>query len=170
MTSQKKLNQLTMIQIVSKNTSSLINYKELICFQRTKRAGTKISKKECYMNGKKFWKSLFGEKHFLGKPIHFTIKNTLNNVDTWGFILQFFQHLYRIANSIVTLRVWVKTAQILWYRQQHISLKRIQLSRVVLIDTSWSKSRQHKFTDIGNNIFLQESSSIAAKFFEGFIP
>ena len=87
-----------------------------------------------------------------------------------GLIQQFFHHLYRTANSIVHLKVRVKIAQILWYRQQHISRRRILLNRVILMDTLWLKLRQHKFTDIGNNIFLQERSSSAAKFFEGFTP
>ena len=65
---------------------------------------------------KKIWKSLVGEKHLLGKPVNFSVKNTTNNADTWGFIQQFFQHLYRTANSIVPLVVKVETAQILWYR------------------------------------------------------
>ena len=56
------------------------------------------------------------------------------------------------------------------FRQQHISLRRIQLSRAALMDTSWLKSRLCKFTDIGNSIFLQERSSIAAEFSEGFTP
>ena len=64
--------------------------------------------------GKKILKSLLGEKHFLGKPVHFSVKNTANNASTWGFIPQFFQLLYRTANSIVHLSVWVKTALILW--------------------------------------------------------
>ena len=38
------------------------------------------------MNGKKIWKSPFGEKYLEGKPVHFSIKNTANNTDTWGFI------------------------------------------------------------------------------------
>ena len=63
---------------------------------------------------KKIWKSLLGEKHLLGKPVHFFIKNTANNANTWGFIQQFFQYLYWAANSIVRLMVWVKTVQILW--------------------------------------------------------
>ena len=63
---------------------------------------------------KKIWKSLLGEKNLLGKPAHFSIKNTANNADTWGFLQQIFQHLYRTVNSIVHLMVWVKTAQILW--------------------------------------------------------
>ena len=54
---------------------------------------------------KKNWKSLLGKKHLLGKPVHFAIKNTANNADTWGFIHQFFQHLYKTANSIVCLMV-----------------------------------------------------------------
>ena len=45
------------------------------------------------------WKSLLGEKHLLRKSIHFSVKNTANNVDIWGFIQQFFQLLYRWANS-----------------------------------------------------------------------
>ena len=39
--------------------------------------------------GKK-WKSLLGEKHILGKPVHFPVYNTANKADTWGFIQQFF--------------------------------------------------------------------------------
>ena len=74
------------------------------------------------MNRKKIWKSLLGEKHLLEKPVHFSVKSTAYNADTWGFIQQFFQYLYRTANSIVHLMVWVKTTQILRYRQQHISL------------------------------------------------
>ena len=119
---------------------------------------------------KKIWKSLLGKKHLLGKTVHFSVKNTANNADTRGIIQQFFQHLYRTANSIVHLMVRVKTAQILWYRQQYIYLRRIQLSRVVLMDISWLNLRQHKFTDTGNSIFLQERSSTAAKFSEGFTP
>ena len=38
----------------------------------------------------------------MGKPVPFYIKNTANNADTWGLIQQFFQHLYRTTNSIVT--------------------------------------------------------------------
>ena len=38
------------------------------------------------MNRKKIWKSLLGEKYLLGKPVHFSVKNTANNADTWGFI------------------------------------------------------------------------------------
>ena len=51
---------------------------------------------------KKLWKSLLGEKHLLGKPVHFSVKNTASIVDTRGFIQQSFQHLYRTANSIET--------------------------------------------------------------------
>ena len=148
-----------------------MNYKELICLQQTK-VPVLITKKKngCCMNGKKIWKSLLDEKYRLGKPVHFSTKNTANKADTWGFIQQFLQHLYRTANSIIHLMVWVETAQILRYRQQHISLKRIQYSRAVLMDNSWLKSSQHKFTDIGNSIFLQERSSTAAKFSGGFTP
>ena len=115
---------------------------------------------------KEIWKSLLGKKYLSRKPVHSSIKNTANNADTWRFIQQFFQHLYRTANSIVHLMIWVETAQILRHRQQHISPRRIQHSRVVL----WLKSRQRKFTDIGNSIFLRARSSRAAKFSEGFTP
>ena len=81
---------------------------------------------------KRIWKSLLDEKHLLGKLVQFSIKNTANNADIWGFIQQLFRHLYKTANSIVNLMVWVKTAQILWYRQQYISLRRIQHTRIVL--------------------------------------
>ena len=54
---------------------------------------------------KKIWKSLLGEKHLLGKPVYFSIKNTANNADTWGSIQQFLRHLYRTANSIVHIMV-----------------------------------------------------------------
>ena len=57
---------------------------------------------------KKIWKSLLGEKHILGKSVHFSVKNTVNNADTWGFIQQFFQHLYGTANSIIHLIVWLR--------------------------------------------------------------
>ena len=33
---------------------------------------------------KKMWKSLLGEKYLLRKPVDFSVKNTANNVDTWG--------------------------------------------------------------------------------------
>ena len=65
---------------------------------------------------KKIWKSLLGEKHLLGKPTHFSVKNTANNADTWGFIRQFFQHLYRTANSNGHFMAKVEAAQIHRYR------------------------------------------------------
>ena len=52
------------------------------------------------MNGKKIWKSLLGENYLLGKTVHFSVKNRANNADTWRFIQQLLQHLYRTANSI----------------------------------------------------------------------
>ena len=66
--------------------------------QRTDMVSTKVlvlttKKKGCCMNGKKIWTSLLGEKHLLGKPTHFSVKNTVNDADTWRFIQQFFQHL-----------------------------------------------------------------------------
>ena len=106
-------------------------YKELIYLQRTKELEVTTQKMGCCMNGKKIWKSLLSEKRLLGKPPHFSVKNTVNNADTWGFIQQFFQHLYRTANSVVHLMVKVKTAQILLYREQHISPGRLQRKRVV---------------------------------------
>ena len=72
-----------------------MNYMELKCLQRG-----------CCMNGKKkIWKSLFGEKYLLEKPVYISVKNTANNADSLGFIQQFFQYLYRTANSIVHLMV-----------------------------------------------------------------
>ena len=68
------------------------------------------------MKEKKIWKSLLGEKYLLGKPVPFSVKNTANNTDTWGFIQQFFQHLYRTANSNGYLVTKVETAQIHRYR------------------------------------------------------
>ena len=82
---------------------------------------------------KNVWKSRLGEKYLLGKPAHFSVKNTANNADTWGFIQQFFQHLYRSANSIVHLMVRAEIAQIHRYRQQHISPERIPHNRIVLL-------------------------------------
>ena len=122
-----------MIQIVSKKHWVTHDVQGTDMSSTNKDTGTYNSKKRCCMNGQKIWKSLFGEKYLLGKPVHFSVNNTANNADTWGLIQQFFQHLYRTANSIVHLMVWVKTAQILWYRQQYISLRRIQLSRIVLL-------------------------------------
>ena len=104
-----------MIQIVLKNIGSLINYKELIYLQQTKVLILITQKKGVVWIKKMIWKSLLGEKHLLGKPVHFSVKNTANNADTWGFIQQFFQHLYRTANSIAHLMVQVKIAQIIWY-------------------------------------------------------
>ena len=86
-------------------------------FSTNQSAGTYNSKKGCCINRKKSWKSVLGENYFMLKPVHFSAKNTANNADTSGFIQQFFQHLYTTANSIVHLIVWVKTAQILRYRQ-----------------------------------------------------
>ena len=60
-------------------------------------------KKGCCMNGKKICESLLGEKYLSGKPVHFYVKNTANNADTWGVhsaILSAFT-----ANSIVHLMV-----------------------------------------------------------------
>ena len=82
-------------------------------------------------------------KHLFGKPVHFSVKNTANNADTWGFIQQYFQHLYRTANSIVHLMVWVKTTQIC--SDIGNSIFRLQLRRVVLgpRDQSWDSTNSH---------------------------
>ena len=91
-----------MIKLFRKNTGSLMNYKKLICLQQTKVLVLRTKKKRSVVwMEKKIRKSLFGEKYLLGKPVHFSVKNTANNADTWGFIQQYFQHLYRTANSIV---------------------------------------------------------------------
>ena len=94
-----------MIQIVLKNTGSHMNYKELICLLQTKKL-VLISKKRVLYERKKDLEESLGEKYLLGKPVPFSVKNTANNADPWGFIQQFFQHLYRTANSIVHLMVW----------------------------------------------------------------
>ena len=44
------------------------------------------------------------------------------------------------------------------------------IGQQIQLCTSRSESRQHKFTDIGNSIFLGERSSTDAKFSEGFTP
>ena len=96
----EKLNQVTMIEIISKkNTGLHMNYKELIFLQRTKVLVLTTQKGVLYEWKKKTWKSLFGKKYLFAKPVHFSVKNIANNADTWGFIQQFFQHLYWTANS-----------------------------------------------------------------------
>ena len=47
-----------------------------------KGAGTYNSKKRGVVWMEKNWKSLLGEKYLLGKPVHFSVKNTANNADT----------------------------------------------------------------------------------------
>ena len=137
---------------------------------------------------KQTWKSLLSEKHLLRKPIHFSVKNTANNADTWGFTQQSFQHLYRTAKFIWIpswLRFWQhkfidinvtayfarkNTAQIHRYWQQHISPGKIQHK---FTDISNSTFRQKKYSTnshIGNSIFHQESSNAAVKFSDGFTP
>ena len=59
-----------------------MNYKELICLQRSKELVLTTKKKGVLHEWKKkIWKSLLGEKYLLGKPIHFFVKNTANNAD-----------------------------------------------------------------------------------------
>ena len=103
-----------------KNTGSLMNYKELICLQQKSYRYLQLKKGLLYEWKKDLEESL-GEKYLSGKPVHFSVKNTANDADTWGFIQQFFQHLYWTANSIVYLINRVETENILRYRQQHIS-------------------------------------------------
>ena len=133
-----------------------MNYKELICLLRTKELVLTTQKGVLY-EWKKIWKNLFGEKHLWGKCVHFSAKNTANNADTWEFILQFLQHLYRTANSTGHLVVKFETAQIHRYfsrNSQHISPEKILLSSVVL-EYLMIKVKQHEFMDIGYSIFLQ---------------
>ena len=56
-----------------------MNYKELICLQRIKELELTTQKKVFYE-----WKKK--KKYLLGKPVHFSIKNTANSVDKWWFI------------------------------------------------------------------------------------
>ena len=79
---KKKLNQVTMIQIVTKNTGSLMNYKKLIYLQQTKELVLTTKKKGVVRMEKMIWKSRLGEKYLLEKPVHFSVKNTVNNADT----------------------------------------------------------------------------------------
>ena len=148
----KKLNQVTMIQIVSKKYWVTHELQGTDMSSMNKRASTYNSiKGVLYEKEKKIWKSLLGKKYLLGKPVHFSVKNTVNNVDTWRLIQLFFQHLYRTVNSIVHLIVWFETAQILRCRQRHILPGRIQHSKVVL--GYLVVKVQHKFPDICNSIF-----------------
>ena len=99
-----------MIKIVSKKHWVIHELQGTDMSSTNKEAGTYNSKKGVlYEWQKKIWKTPLDEKYLWGKTVNFSIKNTVNNADTWGFIQQFFQHLYRTANSIVRLMVWVKT-------------------------------------------------------------
>ena len=70
-----------------------MNYKE---FNEQKELVLTTQKKGVLLyEWKNIWKSLLGEKYLLGKPVHFSVKNTTNNANTRGFIQQFFRHLYR---------------------------------------------------------------------------
>ena len=75
-----------MIQIVSKKHWVTHELQGTDMSSTKKGAGTYNSKKGYCMNGKKEWKSLLDENYLLGKLVHFSIKNTANNADTWGFI------------------------------------------------------------------------------------
>ena len=128
----KKLNQVTDTNCVKRTLGHSWITRNWYAFNEQRSWYLQLKKRGVVGMEKKIWKSLLDEKYLLGKPVHFSVENTVNNVDTWGFIRQFFQHLYRTANSIVHLVVWIETAQILRYRQQYISPGRIQHSGVVL--------------------------------------
>ena len=144
----KKLNQVTMTQIVSKKHWVTDELQGTDMSSTNKGAGTYNSKKGCYMNGKiKIWKSLLGENHLLGKPIHFSVKNTSNNADTWGFIQQFFQQIQKDTS-------WLRSRQHKFSDIGDITFRQEEYGTGEQFwNTSWAKSRQHKFTDIGNSIF-----------------
>ena len=71
-----------MIQIVSKThwVTHELQGTDMSSTNKVLVLTTKI--KGCCMNGKKIWKSLLNEKHLLGKPVPFSVKNTANNADT----------------------------------------------------------------------------------------
>ena len=61
-----------------------MNYKELICLQRTRGWYLQLKKRGVVWMEKKIWESFLGEKYILGKPVHFSVKNTANNADSLG--------------------------------------------------------------------------------------
>ena len=74
------MNQVTMIHIVLKKY--WVTHKlQVTDMSSTNKLTTQ--KKVCCMNFKKIRKRLLGEKHLLGKPVHLSVKNTVNNEDTW---------------------------------------------------------------------------------------
>ena len=79
------------------------------------------------MNEKKIWKSLLGEKYLLVIPVDFSVKNIANNADTFSNSFS-----TCIEQQIQFVMVWVETAQIHRYRQQHISPGRILHNRIIL--------------------------------------
>ena len=103
-----------MIQIVLKKHQVTYELQGTDMSSTNKGAGTYNSKKGVLHEWKK------DLEYLLGKPIHFSVKNTTNNADTWG----------SFSNSFST----------------YIGLQ-------IHLYTSWSESRLHKFTDIGNSIF-----------------
>ena len=70
-----------------------------------KGAGDYNSKNGVLYVWKKDMEESLRRKTSLGKTCSLFRQETANNVDTWGFIQQFFQHLYRTANSNVHLMV-----------------------------------------------------------------
>ena len=87
-----------------------MNYKESTCLPRTKELVLTTKKKVVLYEWKKNWKSLLGEKHLLGKPVPFSVKNTANNADTLWFI----QHSFStcIGHQIQLSWSEVETVQI----------------------------------------------------------
>ena len=76
------MNQVTRIQTVSKKHKVTIELKRNDMSRTNKGAGTYNSKKGVLYEWKKVWKSLLGEKHLLGNPVPFSVKNTANNAGT----------------------------------------------------------------------------------------
>ena len=99
-----------MIQIVSKKHWVTHELQGTDMSSTNKEVVLTTQKKGCRMNGKNFWKSLLGEKYFLGKPVHFSVQNTTNNAYTWVFIQQSFQHLYRTA-KFKWIPSWLRSRQ-----------------------------------------------------------
>ena len=131
-----------------------MNYKELICLQRTKELVLTTQKREVVRMEKRF-------RSLLAKKI------SCENLFTFPSRIQLIMQTHRgsFSNSFSTCI----GQQIHRCRQQHISLGRIQHSSVVL-EHLVDKSRQHKFTDIANSIFRLERYSTVAKLSEGSTP
>ena len=78
-----------MIKLFRKNTGVTHELQGTHMSSTNKGAGTYNSKKrDVVWKKKNIWKSLFGKKHHLGKPVYFSVKNIANKADTgvhlWG--------------------------------------------------------------------------------------